>query len=178
MVHLISAPLQGGFPGAAGATCRTSMGILCMLRRRREGLGGWNVVQGSPASQSGPFELISCLRRGKPLRNCPFMLSVLRSSCRGLFGGTSKTAGFGSFFSRAGYGGSPGGEASIHGGAAGGLRQVGGQGSCRWCLAVGRSGVLGWGLGPSSWSVAHIQRRPYPCASGQGRGYLPMRSPG
>ncbi|KAL6769329.1 MYO1 [Auxenochlorella protothecoides x Auxenochlorella symbiontica] len=50
--------------------------------------------------------------------------SQSQSVTRGLFGGTSKTAGFGSFFSRAGYGGSPGGEASIHGGAAGGLRQV------------------------------------------------------
>ena len=43
---------------------------------------------------------------------------------RGLFG-SSKGGGLSSFFSRSGYGGSPGGEASIHGGAAGGFRQVG-----------------------------------------------------
>ncbi|GAB4821968.1 hypothetical protein N2152v2_009014 [Parachlorella kessleri] len=41
---------------------------------------------------------------------------------RGLFG--SSKGSFTSFFSRTGYGGSPGGEASIHGGAAGGFRQV------------------------------------------------------
>lgn len=42
---------------------------------------------------------------------------------RGLFSATK--GGFSSFFSRTGYGqGSPGGEASIHGGGAGGLRQV------------------------------------------------------
>lgn len=42
--------------------------------------------------------------------------------CRGLFG--SSKGSFTSFFTRTGYGGSPGGEASIHGGAAGGFRQV------------------------------------------------------
>ena len=47
---------------------------------------------------------------------------------RGLFGGSSSSkpaTGFASFFTRTSYGGgSPAGEASIHGGAAGGFRQV------------------------------------------------------
>ena len=57
---------------------------------------------------------------------------------RGLFSGGKGS--FTSFFTRTGYGGSPagapGGEASIHGGAMGGFRQVSGAG-----MAAGVAGV-------------------------------------